>query len=42
MLKYENLTLVGIGSSAGGYESLQNFFLNLNVEEQENITYIVA
>jgi len=42
VLKYENLTLVGIGSSAGGYESLQKFFLNLNVEEQENITYIVA
>lgn len=40
MQNYDELTIVGIGASAGGFEAFQKFLPK--ILENQNITYVIA
>jgi len=42
MKKEENLRVVGIGASAGGYEAMREFFSHLNTSQNKHITYVIT
>ncbi|CAA6806310.1 MAG: Chemotaxis protein methyltransferase CheR (EC [uncultured Sulfurovum sp.] len=42
MKKQENLRVVGIGASAGGYEAMQEFFSHLNTSKNKHIAYVIT
>lgn len=40
MLVYDDLYIVGLGASAGGFEALQKFLRN--IQSDERITYVIT
>ena len=42
MKKEENLRVVGIGASAGGYEAMQEFFSHLDTSKNKHIAYVIT
>ncbi|CAA6810310.1 MAG: Chemotaxis protein methyltransferase CheR (EC [uncultured Sulfurovum sp.] len=42
MKKKDNLRVVGIGASAGGYEAMQEFFSHLDTSKNKQIAYVIT